>query len=136
MEESLGQYIVAGIVTIVLAYMQQRTKASVDAATKSATIAAKAAADETKAVKNDLADNTKDTKTLLQVTSATKILVNSGMAAQLQAHAVTARRLADLTQNAADLKLAEIAEKELSEHYVKHCIEAHCPFAGPPAKEP
>lgn len=128
MSDTVWQTIIAAIVTCVLAYMQQRTKRSVDEGNVSAVNAATLAANKADQVKNDLAGNTETTEQLLRVASATKILVNSGMAAQLEAHARTARRLADLTKSAEDVRLAEAAEKALADHYVKHCVADHCPF--------
>ena len=137
MDDELGKYIVAGVVGIILAYMQERTKRAVDASSKARTVEAAEAAKHAKDVKDDLTENTTTTKTVLQVAAATKILVNSGMAVELESHAATARELAEITKEPRHIKLAELAEKKVTEHYLKHCVEAHCPFAGPPpAKEP
>jgi dihydrodipicolinate reductase len=135
---------IAGSVTIVLAVLQYRTKQAVQEnglaeretarkaseATKevagkvdAAKVAASVAAVKVEEVKTELvktnaisADKMSD---LHDVCTATHILVNNNMAIQLALHATTARRLATITKDPTDIKMAEMAERQAQEHAVK-----------------
>lgn len=78
---------IAGGVTITLAWMQNRTKQSVDKNAK--------------------------------VTEDVHALVNSNFGVQLKVNEVLARRVADLTQNKADVEAADLAARLHREHMEK-----------------
>lgn len=92
------QAIIAAVVTLALAYMNQRTKNAVVEAAVSAN------------------NYKKDTDDQLKVIHA---LGNSQMGAQKRLLAVTARAKAHITNDPIDVKAAEAAETELASHEVR-----------------
>ena len=121
------QAAIAGFVTLVLAYMSQRTKAAVD-------VAASDAAKKVKDVKNTLDTVTaerdehaekqdKKLEDIAKVGTAVHALVNSAMGAQLKIGALALRRVADDHKgNPDDQAAADVAEKALKDHIAGQAI--------------
>lgn len=105
--------IIAAVATTVQAVMVERAKQSVDAASQKA---------ETAVIqtKKDIITETKKTDQklddLTKTGESTHTLVNSAMQAALKITAETARSKADVTDDPADVKAAEIAEQTLEDH--------------------
>jgi hypothetical protein len=101
------------ITTIFSCYLQLKKMGEGQAAqAKQAVTAANAVAEvksDVKAVKSDLAANSRTTR-------ETHRLVNGGMTSQLRTNASLARQLADMTNDSTDRKLAEEAEHRLETH--------------------
>ncbi len=128
------QALIAGIVTLCLAWMQQRNKNAIDKNTSASTVAASEAAVKVdmvarharemaaavQDVKDDLADASSATTQKLDTIHT---LVNSRMGLQLKVAAVALRQVAELTvgqgRNASDVAAAEMAESLLAEHVAK-----------------
>ncbi len=110
------QAAIGAIVTIVLAWMQQRTK---DAVQK----AAEEAAAKVNEVKVALVDTTAMTDekldSIVKTGTAIHTLVNSAMGEQKRLLAVTSRAKADLTRDPVDIVAAEVAEQSHREHVKK-----------------
>ncbi len=106
------QAAIAGFVTLAMAWMSQRAKASADKA-----------AVKTEEVKTSLQETTKATDAKLEkienTANATHVLVNSNMGAQLKISAIALRRLAVNTKDPGDEAAAIVAEKALAEHQGK-----------------
>lgn len=96
--------VIAGVVAVVLAWMNLRIGRIAGVTDKTAMVAEKTAA---------VAEKT------AVVAEKTHILVNSNMGVQLKIAAVALRRIAFMTSNLDDSKAAEIAENLLKEHEVK-----------------
>lgn len=117
------QALIGAVVTIVLAWMQFRVKATIESTAKAAAVKA----EEVKEVLEEATETTdKKLQGLAEVAEEAKktgdaihVLVNSSMMAQLKISAVALRRIADLTKHAGDIAAAELAEKLLHEHEKK-----------------
>lgn len=101
MSDVTWQAIIAAVVTIVLAYLQQRNK--------------NAAAADTAKVEAKVEEVSK-------IAVSTHAVVNGKMALQLQRNATVTRRLATLTKEPADIIAAELAEKLYHEHMAKQTL--------------
>lgn len=135
--EAVLQSLIAGVVTLTLAYMQHRTNISVrrasdlaSAATQQAAVAVREVKDTVKVasahavtaaaqVHSVAAKTDKKLDEISKTATDTHTLVNSNMAVQLKLHAVTARRLSEITKDPVDIKAAELAEQLVSEHETK-----------------
>jgi len=106
------QALIAGVVTIILAWMQQRTRAVVQAT-------AKAAAAEVSEVKETLAETTKNQDGKL---TAIHTLVNSNRGETLLIASVALDRVAQLTGHPKDVEAAVVARKLLQEHEAQQKI--------------
>lgn len=117
------QAIIAGIVTVVLAYMQQRTQAAVKKVSDEAASAAVVAAEKTDEVKLALQESTGTTEAMLdglvKVADATHTLVNSQHGIALSTVYEQALKIAALTGDPADRKKAEVARQKLDDHEAK-----------------
>jgi hypothetical protein len=115
----LWQALIAAVVTLVLGWMQMRTKNAVVTSAENAAV-------KVETVKNVLA--AVDTRTsqkledLADVTNATHTLVNSNMGVQLQLNATLARRVAELTKSPLDAEVADKADRMLSDHQSRQSI--------------
>jgi nitrogen fixation/metabolism regulation signal transduction histidine kinase len=116
MSDIVWQALIAAGVTLVLAWMNQRTKNAV-------TSAADKAATKVEEVKDTLESHNEASADKLaemaEVGEATHTLVNSAMGAQLRLHAATARALAEQTHLPAHTAAADLAEKLLAQHEAK-----------------
>jgi hypothetical protein len=117
------QALIAAAATVILAYLQMRTRASVQDAAAEASAASGHAAGAAREVRRTLQDNTAATDGklagLATVAAATHALVNNNMAVQLRLNAVLARRLAELTGDPEDARAADLAERLAAEHAAK-----------------
>jgi hypothetical protein len=137
MSDIFWQALIGGAVTVVLAYMQLLTRRSMEERadravakaevvkntlqTANARTAAKVAE-----VKASLENSSSTTELRLGemkiVADQTHTLVNSAMGIQLQMHAETTRRIAEMTNHANDISDADAAEHALAEHKRKQTI--------------
>ena len=124
------QALIAAVVTLALAWMNQRTKNAVDTGTSKASKSADDAADKAVVaaakvaeVKTTLDENTARTDEKLQsiskTTEAVHVLVNSSMSAQLKISMIALHRVAELTHHPEDIAAADLAEKLFREHEEK-----------------
>jgi hypothetical protein len=111
------QALIAGVVTVLIGWMQARTKSAVDESAKQAD--AQAAA--TGAKMDGLA----------KVADATHTLVNSNFGVQLKISALALHRVAELTGHPDDKAAAEIAEKAYQEHLAKQAVVDAAVPSGP-----
>jgi hypothetical protein len=122
-ESTIWQAVIAGVVTVVLAYFQYRTRVAVNKGMTTATNASDLAARRVESVRSVLATNTTNTDNklagLAEVAEQTHRLVNSASDRQMKAIAVALRRIADLTKTADDIDAAEKAEKLLAEQIAR-----------------
>jgi hypothetical protein len=120
------QALIGAIVTIVLAWMQQRTKKAVETTGKKAAEKADEVAGKVAEVAVTLGNNTTTTEAKLseiaKVGEMTHDLCNSGMLEQKRLVAVSARGKADVTHDRADIKAAEAAEEIYEEHKSKQKV--------------
>lgn len=129
--------IIAGIVTIVLAWIGRQTKVAVESTAKEvksavqvASSKAVVAANEARAVvmENTATQNEKLEEIHKVATEAKKTgedvhtLVNSNMGTQLRISMVALRRVAELTNHPDDKAAAELAEKSYHDHQNKQTI--------------
>lgn len=134
MSDVVWQALIAGIVTVVLAWLQMRTQAAIKEAAhlaavkveevqRGAELSAELAAIKVESVAKTLANTTMSANekfaNLTELTKDTHSLVNSNMAVQLKLTATVSRRLAELTGLAEDIKAAELAEHLSMEHDTK-----------------
>jgi hypothetical protein len=113
------QGVIAGAVTIVLAWIGHRAKAAADQAAVKA-----------EEVKVDLkasdAETSKKLNEMAEVGEATHTLVNANMGVQLLLNATVTRRLADITKDPVDAEAAGLAQKLYDEHQAKQAtVDAH-----------
>jgi Na+-translocating ferredoxin:NAD+ oxidoreductase RnfG subunit len=117
------QALIAGVVTIVLAYMQQKTKKAVDSASQNADDASHRAVVKAEEVKQALAKSedstTQKLNGLAKVAKATHTLVNSNMEIELKDNAELKRWKADRTGLPEDIRAAELAEAKYRDHQTK-----------------
>jgi hypothetical protein len=125
MSDLVWQALIAGVVTIALAYMQMRTKNAVDSSDANRQAESKAALTKTEEVRSTLeTSTTAQDKKLGEI----HVLVNSNMERQLLVAAVALRRCAEQSRAAndpradADEKAAIDAEQLLSEHRKKQAL--------------
>lgn len=119
MSDLVWQALIAGIVTIALAYMQMRTKNAVDSASADRKAEAAAATSKAEEVRATLESSKIDTDAKL---GEIHTLVNSNMERQLRLTAAALRRIANLTKDPKDKKAAVLAEDLLQEHIKKQAI--------------
>lgn len=126
MSDVFWQALIAGIVTLVLAYMQMRTKQAVVSTASDAKIEVVKVAEKAEQVKTTLEVSTKKTDAALiglaRVAKDTHTLVNSNMGIQLKLHAATSKRLALISKDPDDIAAAELAELLFQEHNKKQAI--------------
>jgi hypothetical protein len=131
------QACIGGVVTIVLAFMQYRTKMSVDKGisnnvdtarivaenVEQVKATAQVAADKVEEVKAALTDTNTQTKDklddLAKTANATHTLVNSNFGVILKTASIALHRVAELTGHADDITAASSAQKALDDHESK-----------------
>jgi hypothetical protein len=123
MSDTVWQALIAAVVTIVLGWLQQRTKNSVDAGNSNAGKIASAAAGKAAqvAIKQDVADRKVDEvkDALAENTAVTNVihkLVNNEMHLALSSNADLARWKADRSGLPEDAVAAKNAEEKLQKH--------------------
>jgi hypothetical protein len=102
MSDVFWQYLLGGCVTIVIAWMQSRTRRSIDAGNRDAQ-------------DRDVQSNLRLDK-IEQTGEATHMLCNSAMLAQKRLTAKIAREKANITHSGIDVTAANAAEEDLLEH--------------------
>lgn len=107
------QAIIAAVVTIVLAWMNARTKIAVEAASKINEVGVAQAAHKVDDVKTALEVSDQRTDKKLDTIHA---LVNSNMSVQLKLTATALRRVAQLDPTAETIAAVDVAEKALHDH--------------------
>src|SRR4029077_5201260 len=111
---------------IILAWMQQRTKNSVEAGTKASVLASDKAAvkvEQVAAKQADAVENTgKKLEEMAKVGIATHMLANSAMGEQKRLLAVKARAMANELPTPANIAEADAAEQVWAEHQRKQAV--------------